>query len=164
MTRRSDRPVVAVGAVILAGGRVVLVKRGKEPLKGHWSLPGGSVELGETLADAVRREVREETGLDVEVGALVEVLDRVHRHADGRIAYHYVLIDYLCWPTAGDGAAAMAISAGDDAEEAVLVEPGELGGVRPGGSDGPRHRARAGDEGRRRLPLIITRGRAISTT
>ena len=125
MTLSSGRPVVAIGAVILAGGRVVLVKRGKEPLKGHWSLPGGSVELGETLVEAVRREVREETGLDVEVGALVEVLDRVHRDADGRIAYHYVLIDYVCRPRSGD--AEIVLSPGDDAAEAALVDPRELG-------------------------------------
>jgi mutator protein MutT len=91
-----ERPVVGVGAVILDGSRVVLVKRAHEPLQGEWSLPGGAVELGETLEDALAREVVEETGLDVDVGPIVEVLDRVQRAPDGRIEFHYVIVDYLC--------------------------------------------------------------------
>ena len=91
-----DRPVVGVGAVILDGDRVVLVKRGQPPLQGEWSLPGGGVELGETLENAVAREVLEETGLHIEVGPVVDVVDRVHRVTDGRVEYHYVIIDYLC--------------------------------------------------------------------
>ena len=91
-----DRPIVAVGAVILNDNRVLLVQRGQEPLKGEWSLPGGVVELGETLEAALTREVREETSLDVIVGPVVEVLDSIRRDAGGRAEYHYIIIDYAC--------------------------------------------------------------------
>jgi mutator protein MutT len=87
---------VSVGAVVLEEGRVLMVKRGHPPLQGQWSLPGGVVEVGETLREAVAREVKEETGLDVEAGPVVEVLDRVQRADDGRVEYHYVIIDYRC--------------------------------------------------------------------
>jgi 8-oxo-dGTP diphosphatase len=96
-----ERPIVGVGAVILDGERVLLVRRGNEPLKGEWSLPGGAVEAGETLEAAIAREVLEETGLEVDVGPLVDVLDRIRRDPDGRVRYHYVLIDFLCRPTGG---------------------------------------------------------------
>jgi 8-oxo-dGTP diphosphatase len=99
--RHPDRPIVAVGAVIFDGRRVLLVQRGQEPLRGAWSLPGGAVEIGETLDAALAREVLEETGLSVEVGPVVDVLDRVQFDADGRVEYHYVIIDYLCRPFAG---------------------------------------------------------------
>ena len=120
MRRHPDRPVVGVGAIVVDGSRVVLVKRAYEPLKGAWSLPGGAVELGETLADAVAREVREETGLDVRVGALVEVLERVHRDADGRVEFHYVLADYVCTPLGG------ALAAASDAADARWVSFDEM--------------------------------------
>lgn len=97
-----ERPIVGVGAVIVDDeARVLLVKRAHEPLKGEWSLPGGAVEVGETLRDALAREVREETGLAVAVGPIVEVLDRVHHAPDGRVEHHFVLIDYLCSPAGG---------------------------------------------------------------
>jgi len=88
-------PLVGVGAVVVHQGRVLLIRRGTEPLKGHWSLPGGLLELGESLAAGVIREVREETGLLVEPIELIELLDRIHRQAD-RVRYHYVIADYLC--------------------------------------------------------------------
>ena len=91
-----DRPIVGVGAIVLDGDRVLLVKRGHEPLKGRWSVPGGAVEIGETLKAALAREVREETGIEVEIGPIVEVLDRIGHDVEGRVQYHYVLVDYLC--------------------------------------------------------------------
>jgi mutator protein MutT len=115
-----DRPFVGVGAVIVDEGSVVLVRRGSEPLKGEWSLPGGAVEVGETLEACVVREMREETGLDVEVGPVIEVFDRITHDAAGRVQYHYVLIDYLCWRVAG------RLRPGSDVDEAVLASPDDL--------------------------------------
>jgi mutator protein MutT len=115
-----ERPVVGVGAVILDGNQVVLVKRAHEPLKGEWSLPGGAVELGETLAEALAREVREETDLDVCVGPVVEILDRVHRGTDGRVEYHFILIDYLCTVNGG------GLTAASDAAEACWASVDDL--------------------------------------
>jgi mutator protein MutT len=97
-----DRPFVGVGAVIVSDGKVLLVKRGREPLAGQWSLPGGAVEVGETLEECLVRELREETGLDVEVGPVIEVFDRITRDDEGRVEYHFVLVDYLCWPIGGE--------------------------------------------------------------
>jgi 8-oxo-dGTP diphosphatase len=92
-----DRPIVGVGGVVVRDGAVLLVERGVEPLKGQWSLPGGAVELGETLLEAVRRELREETSLEVTVLDMVEVFDRISPGPEPRRPrYHYVLIDYLC--------------------------------------------------------------------
>jgi 8-oxo-dGTP diphosphatase len=120
-----DRPFVGVGAVVLdPAGRVLLARRGHEPLKGEWSLPGGGVELGETLEAAVAREVLEETGLAVEVGPVVEVLDRVEHASDGRVEYHFVIIDYLC-RAVGDRPVS-----GSDAEEVQWVRPDELAAYR----------------------------------
>jgi ADP-ribose pyrophosphatase YjhB (NUDIX family) len=115
-----DRPVVGVGAVVIVGGKVVLVKRAHEPLKGRWSLPGGAVEVGETLRDACAREVLEETGLIVEVGALVEVFDRIMLDADGSVEYHFVLVDYVCRPIGGE------LDSGTDASDVVLADPTDL--------------------------------------
>ena len=115
-----ERPIVGVGAVILTDGKVVLIKRRYEPLKGEWSLPGGGVEIGETLEAAVAREMLEETGLEVEVGPVIEVFDRIMRDDDERVRYHYVLIDYLCWPRGG------SLRAGSDVDEAILVDPADL--------------------------------------
>jgi ADP-ribose pyrophosphatase YjhB (NUDIX family) len=92
---------VGVGGIIIDGDRVLLVRRAKEPLKGQWSIPGGAVEVGEELPAALRRELREETGLEVDIQDVVEVLERIQRSPDGRVQYHYVLIDYLCHPTGG---------------------------------------------------------------
>ncbi len=110
---------MGVGAVIVDEGRVLLVRRGTEPLKGHWSLPGGLLELGESLFGGVVREVREETGLTVEPLELVELLDRIHRQKEGqseRVRYHYVIADYLCRVTGG------ALQAASDADAVRWVE------------------------------------------
>jgi ADP-ribose pyrophosphatase YjhB (NUDIX family) len=115
-----EHPVVGVGAVIVRDGRALIVKRAHEPRKGEWSLPGGLVDLGESLTEAVRREVKEETGLDVVVGPIVETFDRVHRDADGRVRYHFVIIDYLCWASRGEAVA------GSDAEAVTWVGADEI--------------------------------------
>ncbi len=108
-------PLVGVGGVIVQEGRVLLVRRGTEPLRGRWSIPGGLIEVGEMLGEAVAREVREETGLEVEPVALVELLDRIHRE-DGRVRYHYVIADYLCRVTGG------TLKAASDADEVRWVD------------------------------------------
>jgi 8-oxo-dGTP diphosphatase len=91
-----DQPLVGVGAVIFRGEEVLLVRRGQEPARNEWSLPGGLVELGETLTAALTREIAEETGLTVRPLGICAVLPRIFPDASGRIAYHYVLVDYLC--------------------------------------------------------------------
>jgi 8-oxo-dGTP diphosphatase len=96
--------------LIFDAGRLLLVERGHEPLKGFWSLPGGILEVGETLADGIRREVREETGLEVEPLSVFEIFERVMPDPAGRIEYHYVLIDYLCRPIGGSLCAASDVS------------------------------------------------------
>jgi 8-oxo-dGTP diphosphatase len=115
-----DRPIVGVGAVIVEDGKVVLIKRKYEPLKGQWSLPGGMVEIGETLESALTREMLEETGLRVDVGPVIEVFDRIMRDEDRRVRFHFVLIDYLCWPADG------SLRAGSDVDEAVWADPATL--------------------------------------
>ena len=121
MTRSyPDRPVIGVGAVVLVDGHVVLVKRAHEPLKGQWNLPGGGVELGETLRDACAREVLEETGLVVDVGPAIDVFDRIMVDADGGVQYHFVLVDYVCRPAGGE------LRCGSDASDIVLADPRAL--------------------------------------
>ena len=114
------QPIVGVGAVIIQDGRVVLVKRRFEPLAGQWSLPGGRLELGETLEAGLTREMLEETGLEIEVGPVVDVFDRILLDPDRKVRYHYVLIDYLCRPVGGH------LSHGSDVAAAEFVDPGDL--------------------------------------
>jgi mutator protein MutT len=97
-----DHPIVGVGAVIIKGEEVLLARRGKEPGYGKWSIPGGAVELGETLEEAVIREVCEEVNLAVRVGEVVEVLERLFRDPEGKVRYHYVLVDFLCEYLSGE--------------------------------------------------------------
>ncbi len=133
-------PLVGVGAVIVDAGRVVVIKRGRPPLQGQWSIPGGMVELGETVREAVAREALEETGLVVDVGEIVEprrtivgqpeagtgsvlgVFDRIVRDDAGRIRFHYLLVDVLCFVKSGE------LRAGEDAAEARWVSREELAG------------------------------------
>lgn len=111
-------PLIGVGAVVVHENRVLIARRGNPPLKGHWTLPGGVLELGETLAEGVAREVMEETGLIVEPVELVELIDRIHRQ-DGRIQFHYVIADYLCRVTGG------ALQAASDADAVRWIERSE---------------------------------------
>ncbi len=118
--RYPDRPFVGVGAVVVDSGRVLIVKRKYDPLAGQWSIPGGGVEVGETLEDCVAREILEETGLTIAVGPVIEVLDRITRDDDGRVRYHFVLVDYLCWPVGGE------LRASSDVADVRFVDPSEL--------------------------------------
>ena len=114
--------MVGVGAVVVRDGRALLVRRAHEPRKGEWSLPGGLLDLGESLVDAARREVKEETGLDVEIGPMIETFDRVHRDGGGRIRYHFVIVDFVCWSNEGEAVA------GSDAEAVAWVSADEIDG------------------------------------
>jgi 8-oxo-dGTP diphosphatase len=113
--RYPKRPVLGVGALLFNRDKILLVERGKEPLKGYWSLPGGVLETGETLEQGIVREVREETGLEVEPLKVLEIFERIVRDARGVPEYHYVLIDYVCRVTGG------YLRAADDASRAVWV-------------------------------------------
>lgn len=118
--RYPPRPILGVGALIFEGSRILLVERGKEPLKGYWSLPGGVLETGETLKEGIRREVLEETGLHVEPYEVAEIFERIMRDPSGIPEYHYVLIDYLCRVESG------TLQAGDDVSAAAWVEMAQL--------------------------------------
>jgi ADP-ribose pyrophosphatase YjhB (NUDIX family) len=115
-----ESPLVGVGAVIVKESRVLLIQRGTPPLLGEWSLPGGVLECGETLREAVAREAREETGLAVEPGEMLGVYERVIRDDEGRVRYHYVLIDFLCRAAGGD------LKAGSDAADVRWFTRDEL--------------------------------------
>src|SRR5215210_2776370 len=113
-------PVVGVGAVVVRDGRALIIKRAHEPRKGEWSLPGGLLELGESLADAARREIKEETSLDIVVGPIIETFDRVHRDDHGRIRYHFVIVDFVCWSDRGEAVP------GSDADGVAWVSAHEI--------------------------------------
>ncbi len=97
-----DHPVIGVGAIILKPGMILLEKRGNEPAKDQWTIPGGVVEVGENLEEAVLRETKEETGLDALNPRLIDVVDQVHRDGEGKIEYHYVIIDYIVGIQSGE--------------------------------------------------------------
>jgi len=115
-----ETPLVGVGAIIIEGDQVALVKRGHAPLQGRWSIPGGVLEVGETLKKAAVREALEETGLTIEPGELLGVFERVLPDEQGRMKYHYVLIDFLCRRVTGE------LAAGDDAEDVRWFRRDEL--------------------------------------
>lgn len=122
---RSDRlypirPLVGVGAVVWDGNRILLERRGQPPAQGAWSLPGGLIEVGETAEDAVRREVFEECGVEVVVGPIMGLFEPIQRDDDGRVRYHFVVVDFLAYYRAGE------LLAGDDAADLRWVAPEEL--------------------------------------
>jgi 8-oxo-dGTP diphosphatase len=116
-------PITGVGAIVCKDGKVLLVKRGKEPNRGKWTVPGGVVELGESLHEALKREVREECSIDIEVEKVLDTFDAITRDDDGRVRYHFIIIDFLAKYAGGE------IEAGSDAEECRWVSPEELAGI-----------------------------------
>ncbi len=118
-----DRPMVGVGVVVWRGERFLLIRRGKAPNRGQWSLPGGAQHLGETVFEAGRREVREETGLEVEIRALVDVVDGIGTDEQGRVKYHYTLVDLVADSAEGEAVA------GDDAEAVAWFRLEDLPGL-----------------------------------
>jgi 8-oxo-dGTP diphosphatase len=116
----TDIPICAVGAIVLEKGEVLLVRRNRAPALGQWSLPGGRVEWGETLREAIAREVREETGIDIEVEGLAGIAERILPDDEGKTEYHYVILDFWARPKSRD------LTPGDDASEARWVPVGEL--------------------------------------
>lgn len=128
MSSRSypDRPLVGVGGVIIHDGRALIVQRGAEPRRGEWTVPGGLLELGETLRAGVEREVLEETGLVVKAGQVLDVFDSIYPDAEGRTEYHYVLVDFLCELVSGELKPSSDISAArwitrEDLEKIELI-------------------------------------------
>ncbi len=115
-----NQPMVGVGIVVWHGDRVLLIKRSKAPRAGQWSLPGGAQHLGETLAEAARRELREEAGIEVILGEIIATLDLIDRDDEGRVRYHYTLIDFAAEALSAD------VQPGDDAAEAQWFDRQDL--------------------------------------
>ena len=115
-----ERPIVGVGALVIQDDRILLVRRGRQPQQGEWSLPGGALELGETLHSAVIREVKEETSINVRPTEVIEVFERILPDHSGRLQFHYVLIDYLCDVIGGE------LAAGSDVSDACWAMRGDL--------------------------------------
>lgn len=113
-------PIVGVGGVVISDARALLIQRGSPPLVGQWSIPGGMLEVGETMQEGVRRELSEETGIEVRVLDLIEVFERIELDAGGKPRYHYVVLDYLCEPVSGQP------RAGSDVTAVAWVAPAEF--------------------------------------
>lgn len=118
--RYPKHPLPGVGALIFRRGSILLVQRGRSPLKGYWSLPGGLIETGERIEDALKREVLEETGLIVRPRKMFEIIERIIRDKQGRAEYHYILHDYVCKVVGGE------LKAGDDAGRVAWVKRARL--------------------------------------
>jgi 8-oxo-dGTP diphosphatase len=115
-----ERPIVGVGGVVISGGRALLIKRGGPPLKGRWSIPGGMLELGETVMEGVQRELAEETGIEIRVLELIEVFERMELDRAGKVRYHFVVLDYLCEAVRGEA------RAGSDVSDVAWAAPAEF--------------------------------------
>jgi 8-oxo-dGTP diphosphatase len=105
-----ERPMVGVGGVVISGGRALLIRRRNPPLEGQWSIPGGMLEVGETLLEGMRRELLEETGIEVRVLELIEVFERITRDGAGKCKYHFVVLDYVCEAVSGEARAGSDVS------------------------------------------------------
>lgn len=147
-----DRPIVGVGAVVWRGGELLLARRGRPPKQGTWTLPGGMQHVGETVAETARREIREETGLDIEVVDVVAVVDLIERDAAGAVRYHYTIVDVLAEWRGGEAVA------GDDVDAVAWVRPDALDGYELSG-DALRV-IRLAAERRRALPEYALQNRA----
>jgi 8-oxo-dGTP diphosphatase len=117
-----ERPIVGVGGVVIHNERTLLIRRGRPPLEGEWSIPGGMLEIGETLLEGVKRELLEETAIEVKVVDLIEVFERLTRDEAGRLKYHFVILDYLCEAVRGEALA------GSDVTDVAWARESELGG------------------------------------
>jgi len=115
-----ERPLVGVGGVVISNGRALLIRRGGPPLEGQWSIPGGMLEVGETLLEGVRRELHEETGIEVRVLDLIEVFERINFDAERKARYHFVVLDYLCEAVGGEA------RAGSDVTDVAWASPAEF--------------------------------------
>jgi 8-oxo-dGTP diphosphatase len=116
-----ERPIIGVGGVTIRDGHMLLVRRAYAPLQGEWSIPGGGLDIGETIAEGVRRELAEETGVVVRVLGQIETFERIVRDESGKIQYHYVILDYLCEMVGGE------LRAGGDATDVAWVPKDKLG-------------------------------------
>ena len=123
--RYPGRPIVGVAGAVVREGKVLLIRRGQEPMMGAWTLPGGALDVGETILEGVAREVLEETGLTVQALELLAMLDRIVRDESGLVEYHYVLLDWLCAVVEGE----TEVQAGSDALDAAWISAEELAGM-----------------------------------
>lgn len=113
-------PILSAGGIIIIDDKVVIIKRKTEPDSGKWSIPGGAINVGEKIRDGLRREIFEETALKVKVGNLIDIAEKIFKDNEGKIIYHYVILDYICKYISG------SMKASSDAEELMLVKMDDL--------------------------------------